>query len=64
MRIRQWPNQLGWDIGRAEVRKCVSFLRVFSPMGADRYKRLDVPVGISPVAAAIACRAIGDIVEE
>jgi hypothetical protein len=62
----QWPNKLGWDVGSAEVRDCVTRLRVFAPLpekyGRERYTRLDVPVGVSPVAAVVACRTVGDVI--
>jgi hypothetical protein len=72
MQAKQWPNGLGWDVGAAEVRNCVTHLRVFAPINPlsvgkqriERHKRLDVPAGVSPVAAVVACRVVGDIRED
>lgn len=65
MTAKQWPNKLGWNVGRAEVRDCGLFLRAFVPIKpknkTDRHKRLDVPIGTSPTASISACRHLGII---
>jgi len=66
MKLRKWPNGIGWDYGRAEVRDCVSFLRVFVPMNSrpkqpDRHRRMDFPLGTDPVMAVALCAKEGSI---
>jgi len=69
---RHWPNGLGWDVGAAEVRDCVSFYRVFVPTTPEdrrpRHKRMDFPkatagglFGVDPVALVRECDRAGTV---
>jgi hypothetical protein len=69
MNVKQWPNKLGWNIGRAEVRDCVSFLRAFVPLQSrrgfpDRHRRMDFPIGTDPIMAVMVCAQDGTIHED
>ncbi len=65
-KARPWPNGLGWDVGAAEVRDCVSFYRVFVPTTPEdrrpRHKRMDFPksrlFGVDPVAMVQECARV------
>jgi hypothetical protein len=72
MTAERWPNGLGWDVGDAEIRDCVSFYRVFVPTtpedGLARHKRLDIPkadanglFGLDPEAMVAECDRTGTI---
>lgn len=69
---RTWPNGLGWDVGAAEVRDCVSFFRAFVPTTPEdkrpRHKRMDFPksglpglFGPDPVQMVQQCQQKGTI---
>jgi hypothetical protein len=72
--MRQWPNKLGYDVGRSEVRNCVTFLRTFVPItphvgysadgkrfAIDRHKRMDFSIGTDPRECVRVCRKNGSI---
>jgi len=61
---RLWPNGLGWDVGRAEVRNIVKALRAFVPMREIKFQRathkcMDFPLGTDPVECVEECRKHG-----
>lgn len=72
--VQEWPNGIGWDVGRAEIRDRVTHLRVFVPIASERgrwsnklrqyvqlerHKVCDVPLGTNPLRAVELCRAFG-----
>lgn len=81
MTAERWPNGIGWNVFAsitvdgepvkvegAEVRDCVSSLRVFlpytdpdEPANIDLFKACDVPVGTDPIIAVMVCANAGRV---
>lgn len=72
MRVKRWPNGLGYDVGSATVMDGVRCLVVCVPVGprvgpdlreVKRVKLCRVPTGTDPLEAVRLCRVHGAVFE-